>query len=291
VKLTAWLKEPLVHFLAAGAALFLLASWIWPAPEAGRVITVGEAQLLDHLQRRAQLYDEEGFRELLAGMSEEERAQLVRDAAVTEALYREGQALGLAEADPMIKQRVVQQMRLLLAEEEASDVELTEDDVRAYFEANQARYAEGARVSFSHAFFSTDRRGPGAEAAARAALVEMRQNASFGEAGRYGDRFLYQLNYADAAAREIAGQFGEEFAVKLFEMEPGEEWQGPIRSQYGWHVIGLAERNAPRVPEFDEIAGRVVQDAIADARALSAIAAIDRLMENYEVRDGAGIID
>jgi len=45
------------------------------------------------------------------------------------------------------------------------------------------------------------------------------------------------------------------------------------------------------VPEFDEIAGRVVQDAIADARALSAIAAIDRLMENYEVRDGAGIID
>lgn len=291
MKLIAWLREPLVHFLGLGALLFVLASWIWPAPEAGRVITIGEAQLIDHLQRRAQLYDEEGFRELLAGMSAEERAQLVRDAAVTEALYREGQALGLAEADPMVKQRVLQQMRLLLAEEEASDIELTEGDVRAYFEANRARYAEGARVSFSHAFFSTDRRGPGAEADARAALAEMRANASFGEAGRYGDRFLYQLNYADAAAREIAGQFGEDFAQALFELEPGEEWQGPLRSRYGWHVVGLTERNAPRVPEFEEIAGRVAQDALADARAQSALAAIDRLLENYEVRDEAGTAD
>ncbi len=286
--LKSWLKEPLVHFLAAGAALFVLASWIWPAPEAGRVITIREAQLIDHLQRRAQLYDEEGFRELLAGMSEEERAQLVREAAVTEALYREGQALGLAEADPMVKQRVVQQMQLLLAEEEAADVELTENDVRAYYDANQARYAEGARVSFSHAFFSTERRGPGAAAAARAALAEMQGKASFGEAGLYGDRFLYQLNYADAAAREIAGQFGEEFAAKLFELEPGQQWQGPIQSEYGWHVVGLSAKNAPRVPPFDEIAGRVAQDAITDARAQSAMAAIDRLLENYEIRDEAG---
>ncbi len=286
--LKGWLKEPLVHFLALGAALFVLASWIWPAPEVGRVITIGEAQLIDHLQRRAQLYDEEGFRELLAGMSEEERAQLVRDAAVTEALYREGQELGLAEADPMVKQRIVQQMRMLLTEEQAADVELTADDVRAYYDANQARYAEGARVSFSHAFFSRDRRGAGGEAAARAALAQMREGASFNEAGRFGDRFLYQLNYADASVREIAGQFGEDFAAALFALEPGQAWQGPIESEYGWHVVGLTEKLEPRVPPFDEIAGRVAQDAVTDARANAARDAVESLLENYEIRDDAG---
>lgn len=284
-----WLREPLVHFLAAGAVLFLLAGWIWPAPDPENIITVGDEQLLEHLQARAQLYDEEGFAELLANMSEEDRAQLVRDTAVSEALYREGQALGLAEADPLVKQRVIQQMRLLLMEEQASDVELLEADVRAYYEANQARYAEGARVSFTHVFFSKDRRGDRAEGAARDALAELQSDAvAFSEAGQHGDRFLYQLNYAEAATREIAGQFGDEFTQALFALEPGEAWQGPLESTHGWHVIGLRAKQQPRVPPFEEIAGRVAEDALAEARSKRAIEAIDRLMENYEVRDQAG---
>jgi parvulin-like peptidyl-prolyl isomerase len=289
VSLKSWLREPLVHFLAAGAALFFVAGWIWPAPEAGRVITVGEEQLLEHLQARAQLYDEESFAELLANMSDEERAQLVRDAAVSEALYREGQALGLAEADPLVKQRVIQQMRLLLMEEQASDVELSDADVRAYYDANTARYAEGARVSFTHVFFSKDRRGDAAEGAARAAIAELQGDAvPFSEAGQHGDRFLYQLNYAEAATREIAGQFGDEFTLSLFALEPGETWQGPLESTHGWHVIGLRAKQEPRIPPFEEIAGRVAEDALAEARSARAIAAIDRLMANYEIRDEAG---
>ncbi len=284
-----WLREPLVHFLAAGAALFLIADWIWPAPEAGRVITVGDEQLLDHLQARAQLYDQAGFAELLANMSADERAQLVRDAAVSEALYREGQALGLAEADPLVKQRVIQQMRLMLMEEQAADVELSESDVRSYYGANTARYAEGARVSFTHVFLSKERRAAAAEGAARTALADLRRNAvPFSDASRYGDRFLYQLNYAEAATREIAGQFGDDFTLALFALEPGEAWQGPLESAHGWHVIGLRAKEEPRVPPFEEIAGRVAEDALAEARSARAIAAIDSLMEKYEIRDEAG---
>lgn len=284
-----WLREPLIHFLAAGAVLFLIADWIWPAPEAGHVITVGDEELLAHLQARAQLYDKDGFAELLANMSAEERAQLVRDAAVSEALYREGQALGLAEADPLVKQRVIQQMRLLLMEEQAAVVELSEADVREYYDANSARYAEGARVSFTHVFLSKERRGAAAEAAARAALAELRSGAvPFSDAGRYGDRFLYQLNYAEAAAREIVGQFGDDFTLALFALEPGEAWQGPLESAHGWHVIGLRAKVEPRVPSFEEIAARVAEDALAEARSVRAMAAIDGLMEKYEIRDEAG---
>ncbi|TIX49537.1 peptidyl-prolyl cis-trans isomerase [Alteraurantiacibacter aquimixticola] len=284
-----WLKEPLVHFLAAGAALFALASWIWPAPEAGRVITIGEAQLLDHLQARAQLYDEEGFAELLANMSDEERVQLVRDAAVAEALYREGQALGLAEADPMVKQRVIQQMRLLVMEEEATEVALSDADVRAFYDANSQRYAEGARASFTHVFFAKDRRGDAAEADARAALAQLNSgDVPFGNAGQYGDRFLYQLNYAEAGAREIAGQFGEGFTLALYALEPGEDWQGPLESSHGWHLVGLRAKAEPRVPPFEDVAARVAEDALAEARSTRAMAAIDRLMESYEIHDEAG---
>nr|WP_237437334.1 peptidylprolyl isomerase [Alteraurantiacibacter aestuarii] len=285
-----WLREPLVHFLAAGVALFLAASWIWPAPETGRVITIGEAQLLDHLQARAQLYDEESFARLLEDMSEQDRAQLLRDAAVAEALYREGEALGLADADPLVRQRVIQQMRLLLMEEAASDVQLSDQDIRSFYDQNPQRYAEGARASFTHVFFSAERRGTGAEAAARAALAQMQAgDVPFAQAGQYGDRFLYQLNYAEAGAREIAGQFGEDFTRALYQLQPSDEWQGPLQSQHGWHVIGLRELTSSRVPPFEEIAARVAEDALAEERSRRGMAAIDALMEDYEVRDENGI--
>ena len=286
MNLKGWLKEPLVHFLLAGGALFLAASWIWPAPQDGRIITSGEEQLLEHLQARAQLYDEETFSALLANMSEEEVKQLVRDAAVSEALYREGQALGLAEADPLVKSRVIQQMRLLLMEEQAADVTVTEEDARAFYEAEKSRYAEGARASFSHVFFSNERRGERAAADAAQVLTELvSDEVPFSQAGRHGDRFLYQVNYAETGLPELAGQFGEEFAAMLFTLQPSDEWQGPLQSQFGWHLVGLRELSAERIPPFEEVAGRVAEDALAEERSRRAMVAIDDLMEGYDIRE------
>ncbi len=283
------LKEPLVHFLAAGALLFAASGWIWPQGDGGReegqVITIGEADLLAQLQDRAQLVDEAGFRRLLAEMSDQDRAAQVRDAAVSEALYREGTALGLVENDPLIRARVIQQMRLLLLEEEAAGATLTDNQVRAWFAANQPRYAEGARVTFSHVFFSAERRGAGAEGAARASLAELNGGkVAPADAGRFGDRFAYQTNYAEAGASEIAGQFGPEFATRLLALRAGEAWQGPLQGTLGWHVVRLANVSAARVPPFAEIAERVREDALADERARRSIAAIDRMMAHYQVR-------
>jgi peptidyl-prolyl cis-trans isomerase C len=284
VILRKWLREPLVHFLLAGVALFLAASWIWPAPDAGRVITVTRADMLAQLQARAQVYDEEGFNQLIDNMSPEERAQLVRDTAETEALYREGEALGLADADQVIRARVIQQMRLLLMEEAAADVSLSDEEVRAFYEANKDRYAEGPSATFTHAFFSTERRGVAAEGDARAALQEMNaKGISFADAGQYGDRFLYQRNYADADRRAVEGEFGGTFADALFALKPGSIWQGPLQSEYGWHVVGLTALEPSRVPAFKDIADRVREDALTEARSKRAIEAVDRLMKEYEV--------
>ena len=109
-----WLREPLVHFLAAGLVLFVAVSW-WEGPlDEGRTIRLSRDDLLVFLQGRAQVYDKESFAALLQAMAARERKALVHDAALQEALYREGEALNLAQADPLIRQRIVQQMRVLV---------------------------------------------------------------------------------------------------------------------------------------------------------------------------------
>jgi peptidyl-prolyl cis-trans isomerase C len=288
VTLRPWLAEPLVHFLFAGLALFALVSW-WEGPlDEGRTIRLSRDDLLVFLQGRAQVYDRESFTALLAAMPADERKALVRDAALQEALYREGSALDLATADPLIRQRVVQQMRVLLAEEAAAGVEVSDAEVAAFYRDHLDDYRVAPLATFTHVFFAE---APGAEAAARAELALLaRERVPYQRAGERGERFLYQLNYAEADEALVASHFGEGFARALFEAEPG-AWQGPLRSEHGWHLVLVRRIGEAGQPPLAEIAGRVREDALADKRVRLANAALDALLARYELVVEPGIAD
>ena len=278
-----WLKEPLVHFLGAGLALFMATAW-WEGPtDEGRSIRIGREDLLTYLQGRAQVYDAETFSAMLERMPANERQALVRDAALQEALHREGEAIALAQADPLIRQRVVQQMRLLVMEDAAVDVQVGDEELAAYFQDHRQDYRAPAQVGFTHVFFSEVEGSAKAQASAQAELQRLRQDrVPFENAGLHGDRFLYQLNYADAEQDLVASHFGEGFARQVFTLEPG-AWHGPIRSEHGWHLVMLSGRSEAQTPALSAIRGQVREDALADKRTRLAQAALERMMARYEV--------
>jgi peptidyl-prolyl cis-trans isomerase C len=288
VNLRRWLAEPLVHFLLAGLALFVAVSW-WQGPlDEGRTIRLSREDLIVFLQGRAQVYDRESFAALLAAMPEQERRALVHDTALYEALYREGIALDLAQADPLIRQRIVQQMRQLVAEEAAAAVSVGEEDVEAYYRAHRNDYRLPPLASFTHVFFAERR---DAEAAARAELAVLaRDRVPYERAGEHGERFLYQLNYAEADRALVASHFGPGFARRLFETAPG-AWQGPLRSEHGWHLVLLRGLSPAGLPPLAEIETRVREDALAAKRLRLANAALDRLLARYELVVEPGLTD
>lgn len=283
-----WLGEPLVHFLLAGLALFAAVSW-WEGPlDEGRTIRLSRDDLLVFLQGRAQVYDRDSFTALLAAMPAAERHGLIRDAALQEALYREGTALDLATADPLIRQRIVQQMRVLVAEEAAAGVEVREDEVAAFYREHLDDYRVAPLATFTHVFFAE---APRAEAAARAELAVLaRERVPYERAGEHGERFLYQLNYAEADQALVASHFGEDFAEALFATAPG-AWQGPLRSEHGWHVVLVRRIGEAGEPALDEISDRVREDALAEKRVRLANAALDALLARYELVVEPGIAD
>lgn len=280
-----WLREPLVHFLLAGAALFVLVAR-WEVPDdSGRTIRLGREDLLVFMQGRAQVYDDATFNALLDNMSAEDRETLIRDAALQEALYREGRALNLSEADPLVRQRLVQQMRLILSEEAAADIQLTDADVRSYFERNRAQYAAAPAATFTHVFL----RDPATKVDAQALLQRLRAaSVPAEESAAHGDRFLYQLNYSEADRALVSSHFGDAFAEALFALDPG-QWQGPMRSQHGWHLVLPLRMSAPRAPQFAKVAARVRDDAIAERRRAAAENALDLLLNRYTIRLEGGV--
>ncbi|MWV29237.1 peptidyl-prolyl cis-trans isomerase [Aurantiacibacter rhizosphaerae] len=274
-----WRREPLVHFLLAGVAMFVVASWWEGGSEDANTIRLEEEDLLNFMQGRAQVYDAPTFDALLAKMPAEERDALIRDAAQQEMLYREGQALGLAEADPLVRQRVVQQMRLILVEEATSGLELDDADVAAYFDANKDRYATAPSLSFTHVFL----RDPATRADAAELLARLRaDNVSADSAGQYSQRFLYQQNYVEADKGVLESHFGSEFAHTASALEPG-RWQGPVKSQHGWHLVLPLEKLGARTPELADVADQVREDALAERRREILDTAIAERLASYNI--------
>jgi hypothetical protein len=126
-------REPLVQFVVVGALLFglhLLLRGDRGAAGGARVV-VGEVTVAALASR----WTEQRGRPPTAEELRREIDAWVRD----EVLYREAIALGLDREDPIVRERLVGKLELL-ARGKGDEEVLSDDEVRAFFEANLERY-------------------------------------------------------------------------------------------------------------------------------------------------------
>lgn len=261
-----FLRDPLVHFLLAGAALFFVYNQFNADTEAldPRTILVDRENLLTHMQYRARAFDPERFRDTFTRLTEAERDKLIDDYVREEALYREAKELQLDKNDYVARLRLIQQLEFLLRGFVDTELPLTEDDLARYWETHRDAYREPATVTFTHVFFSRSRHGDEeAEKLARQTLDEInQQQLPFEKAPLYGDRFSYHLNYVERAEDMVASHLGDGMAQQLFALAPDASvWRGPFESPHGFHLVMLTRHVEARSPQLAEVRQRVMDDA------------------------------
>ncbi len=289
MRLPALIKDPLTHFLAAGAALFFLASAAKPAGPDNQTIVVDRAALLAHVQYRSKAFEPGAADRLLDGLDADARAKLIADFVREEALDREAIAHGLDAGDYVIRQRRVQKAEFL-AEAAAQTGEPARDDVEAYFAANGARYRSPPAATFTHVFVSIKERSrEDARTMANALLGRLRaEGATFEDAPRYGERFLFHKNYVDRTGDYIRSLVGEPLTAAVFDPgAPLREWIGPYASEYGEHLIFVTARAPARLAPLGEIEDLVRADLTEERRQQAIAEAIDAVVKHYRVVEGA----
>jgi len=259
------LKEPLVHFLAAGLGLFALFGIVNRDDPSNdpNVIIVDHEALLTFVQYRIKAFNPELAEEKLRSLSAEELERLIDDFVREEVLYREAVALGLNENDYVIRRRLVQKLEFITEGFAEASVEPDDAAIRRYFEAHETDYYVEPFVTFTHVFFETeDRPRARARAEAEKKLVELnRKSTPFSDAPKHGDRFLYHVNYVERTPEYLASHFGEPMTKAVFALEPNDlVWRGPFDSPYGVHLVLLITNEPGRNPELGEIEGRVRED-------------------------------
>ena len=288
--LSAFLKDPLSHFLAAGFALFIVFNLVAPEDNAGDdpyTIVVDREAILTFMQYRAKAFDKERFEARLDAMPENELQLMIDDFVREEVLHREALALGLDADDYVIKQRLIQKVEFLARGFAEAVATPDEAATRVYFEENKSNYYIQPYATFTHVFFDRERHNPDdLDALAKAKLIELNtKNVIFSDAVGHGERFPYHVNYVERTPDYIASHFGGAMAALVFEGDAdGSTWQGPYQSPYGVHLV-LVTKNVPgRTPELEEVYGRVRQDATRAAINERTEQAIDEILKSYQVK-------
>ncbi len=280
-------REPLAQFLAIALLLFGGEHWINAEDYAYDQyrIEVGESELLQFMQQRAKTFKPDQAVAALARLKPQDRQRLVDDYVREEVLFREAMALNLDSNDPIIRRRLIQKMDYLAQGFYDQAEPLTEEDLRSYYAQNQQDYKKAAEATFTHVFISAQNRG-GTEAQAMAAGLLKQLNTEkvpFENASRYGERFLYNRNYVNREDDEIASHFGASFQQQVFAFDSEQQWQGPVQSDHGWHLVLLVKNTDAYTPAFEQVSAAVLADRQRQQQRDIKRQAIDKLIAKYQI--------
>jgi hypothetical protein len=267
------LREPLLHFLVAGAILFVVWGY-WgddSEPDSGQII-VGSARI-EQIRNAWKM-------QMRREPTQEELESLIERFIEEEVLYREALAMGLEKEDIIIRRRLAQKMRFLI-QDMADQSQPSEAELMSFFEKSREQFRSPARISFTHIYFSRDQDENAALRDAGEALARL-QSSNPERAPEQGDPFMLNHDYAEITQQDTAKLFGKTFAEELFALTPG-SWQGPIHSGYGIHLVRLVDYIPSRILEFSEVAERVRREYINIRRQKANEEAIEALKARYEI--------
>ena len=244
-------REPLVHFLLIGAALFLVFGLFNNpvGPQSDRiVITPGQIEFMKaNFTRTWQ-----------RPPTEQELQGLISSHVREEIFYREALALGLDRDDPIIRRRLKQKLEFM-SDDLAGVATPSDEQLRTFLETHPERFRIEPQVAFRHIFLDIDQRGNTALDEAERLLAELSDAGKTTDPDTLGDNLMLPKSFNLSPASEIARLFGQSFSIEIIKIEPG-QWAGPIRSGYGLHLVLVDEQVDGRLPELSEIKEFVEQE-------------------------------
>lgn len=248
------LREPLLHFLVAAAALFAVYGWLGGnkqdnEQESSRTVHVRAADV----QWLTGIWKRQWNREPTL----EEARGLVADYVKEEILSREARAMKLDENDIVVRRRLAQKLSFLI-EDTVHLAEPSEEDLRAVYNANPQRFDPGARISFNQIYFNPERRAD-ALGDAKQILMKLSADGNNEDTAELGDRLLSGSDFRAADEQAVSAAFGPEFAKKIFALKSG-SWNGPLRSGYGFHLIYVEDVQNAKASNLADIRPQLVAE-------------------------------
>ena len=238
------LREPFIHFLLLGAAIFVAHRLVSGRTDnqPGKIL-ITQGQITSMVIGFSRTWQRPPTREELEG--------LIRDRVREEVYSREAIAMGLDRDDPIIRRRL-QQKLAFVTDDVAAVAEPTDAELADYLKAHAAGFGVDRKFTFSQVYLDPTARREHLTQDANELLIQLRQQGRDVDLSSLGDAFLLEHRFEAAPTTEIAKQFGDKFVTKLADAPIG-QWFGPVESAYGVHLVFVEERTEGHLPALAEV--------------------------------------
>ncbi len=155
-------------------------------------------------------------------------------------------------------------------------VDLTEEDVKAYFEENKESFATPEQVEASHILVED-------EATANEVIEKLNAGEDFAELAKE-----YSTDESNAAEGGALGFFGrgqmvEEFENAAFAMKVGEVSKTPVKTEHGYHIIKVTDKTEAAEADY-ETSKEEARELLLDQRVNEQYSAwVEEKMEEYDI--------
>lgn len=252
-----WLREPLLHFLLIGAALFVFYNLQTDdSADDSNSIVISESDI----DRLITLWEKKWQRL----PTETELEGLVEAQIREEVLYREALAMGLDQNDTIVRRRLAQKVEFISADL-ASQAEPSDADLQTYLDTHAEKFAVPARISFQQIYLNADQRGDQVNKDAQRLLDQLTRSAASVDIMAAGDSFMFGQQHEQLTEHGVSRLFGQQFAEKIFELPVG-AWHGPVVSGYGLHLVYVDAKSEAKASTLDEVRNKVRDEWLAQQR-------------------------
>ena len=270
-----WLREPALQFLLIGTGLFLAYGWLHGRASFSRdTIVITEGRIEQLAAGFAGLHRRPPTREELDGM--------VQDAVREEILYREAMALHLDEDDVIVRRHMAQKLQFV-SEDTHPVAEPTQAQLRDFLAQHPQQFQAERGYSFTQVFLNPQRHGSQLQADAQRLLAALRRAPEDVALVKGGDPFLLDSHFERLPAGETARLFGVDFEKALQTTATG-QWQGPVTSSLGTHLVLLRLRDEPGPPRLADIQAEVRRAWMNEQRELANARFYAELRRRYDVK-------
>lgn len=269
-----WLREPLLHFVLLGAAIFA-ANALVSRDDGNRpdAIVVTQAQIAMLATTFAGTWQRPPTADEMDG--------LLRDYVREEIAAREAVALGLDKDDTVIRRRLRQKLEFI-SEDMTSRAEPTDRELQDYLAAHEEVFRTDRRFTFTQVYLDPQRRGDRLSRDLEALRARLEADPDL-DTMALGDSLLLGSRFDALPASEVAREFGEDFARKIATLAIG-RWQGPIESGYGMHLVRISRRNDGDVPSLAQSREAVKREWSNAERTAASEAFYRGLLARYSVK-------
>lgn len=153
----------------------------------------------------------------------------------------------------------------------AKEIEVSKDELKAYYDQHQAEYGSPERLQVRHILIAAPANNKKLEEEAKAKaeqwIKEIKHGSDFAE--------LAKKNSADTGSAKSGGDLGwisrgqlvPEFEKAAFAIAKKGDLAGPVRTQFGYHIIQLQDKKAAETRPFTEVQ-KLVEEQVKRDKAL-----------------------